>query len=114
VSKAGAANYASPEMTCGLEYGPRVDVWGIGASIAATMCGMSFDLLFDHKSIAVVDRSAVTFSGSGWIVNLRGYLAPVAADFVESACAVSPNQRPMIGQLLDHPFFYDQGQGIVI
>jgi hypothetical protein len=69
-------------------------------------------MLFDHKSIAVVDPAAMTFSGSGWKVKLQAHLSPRAAEFVESACAVSPKQRPMIGQLMDHPFLNEQAIAI--
>jgi predicted Ser/Thr protein kinase len=107
VSKIGTAYYSSPEMNCGLEYGPLVDVWGIGATMAAAICGVGFDTLFNIDSISVVDPVALNFSGTGWKVNLREHMQDLVADFLHTACAVSPNQRPTAGTLLQHPFLKD-------
>lgn len=107
LSKAGAADYSSPEMKAGLAYGPPIDVWGLGASIAAGMCGCGFNELFDLDAITVEDEKAVTLTGYGWKRNLRTYISSPAAEFVEAACTVSPKKRPVIRSLLDHPFLRD-------
>jgi serine/threonine protein kinase len=104
VSKAGTADYSSPEMNAGLVYGHPVDVWGVGATIAAAMYGAGFDILFDLSKIAVVDQQALQFNGSGWLVDLQSSFSSPAAAFVEAACTVSPGQRPTIGELRGHPF----------
>jgi serine/threonine protein kinase len=81
------------------------DVWGVGTVTAALLAGCPVDEICDMKRIIVVQKETFLYSGCPWVFDLSEILPSTeAADFVESACTVSPVKRPVIGQLLEHPF----------
>jgi serine/threonine protein kinase len=86
------------------------DVWGIGTTTAAVLTRHTFDEIYDLSRICVVHKQRFLYSGSPWVFELSEIMpSAYAADFVATACTLSPLQRPTISFLLQHPFLDTDG-----
>ena len=118
--------YRSPEMLLGWVYSHPVDVWGLGATIAAMVTGRTFARTFDYKMLEKYEGRSMQYvleaeSRAPSRVHLAERLAAaqrrarweqeipaLCVDFLERCICVMPKERSTTSELLEHEWLEDK------
>jgi len=126
LSNTGTVGYRSPEMLLGWVYSHPVDVWGLGATIAAMVTGRTFARTFDYKMLEKYEGRSMQYvleaeSRAPSRVHLAERLAAAQrrarweqeipapfVDFLERCICVMPKERSTTSELLEHEWLEDK------
>ena len=127
LSNTGTVGYRSPEMLLGWVYSYPVDVWGLGATIAAMVTGRTFAKTFNYKMLEKYEGRSMQYvleaeNREPSRVHLAERLAAaqrkntrweheidaLCVDFLERCICVMPQERSTTSELLEHKWLEDK------
>lgn len=96
---AGAPDYVSPEILSASYFPPEADMWSLGVTLFAMLCG---ELPFTGPTEAVTFQRIRRASLD--VNPLRGHCDNAALDLVGRLLEANPKKRLTSAQLLEHPW----------
>lgn len=92
----GSCLYAAPELLMGEEYSEKVDIWSAGVMLYVMTTG---NFPFYHENVSVCLQKIVMSE-----VQLPSFLSFGLKDLLMRMLSKSPEERPSVDQILDHPW----------
>ena len=93
----GTPNYISPEIVSRLPYGLASDIWSVGCMMVSMLTGSPpFQSDDVKRTLELVSRGEFSLPPS---------ISPQACDFINKILQKDPAKRPLMRDLLGHPFF---------
>lgn len=98
-SQCGSPSYAAPEMIMGSEYSYGCDIWSCGCVLYALTVG---HLPFEDQNMQRLAQKIIYKE-----VDIPASMGPELTDLVLKMLCKSPEKRPSVAEVLEHPWLMD-------